>query len=149
MSIGWPGLIGAYTAMNEDGVTICMHDAQGLPATHQGKFVPRAYALREAIEKASGVSAVEDVRRVLLASPVMRGNNIHVSSPFMGQRNPAAVFEYDGNTAQDGGVTMRVALDEQTPALTSALLCTNHYRNRAPGSSRDWPTVWEILFLTT
>ncbi|MHC4091405.1 MAG: C45 family autoproteolytic acyltransferase/hydrolase [Planctomycetota bacterium] len=137
VSLAWPGLIGAYTAMNADGVTISMHDAKPLEPTHQGAFVPRAIALREAIENARAATAVADVKRVLIKSPAMMGNNIHVSSPFKGQRDPAAVFEYDGNLPRDGGVTQRVSNARPLPCW---LTCTNHYcLRREPPPIGDHP----------
>jgi hypothetical protein len=132
VSIAWPGLIGVYTAMNEEGVTILMHDAPGRRPMFEGPYVPRSLALRDALEKASAVSAVEDVKRVLLAEHSVTGTNVHVSGAFMGQRDPAAVFEYDGDVAANGGVDVRFCADENDRALMSVLLCTNHYRKRSP-----------------
>jgi hypothetical protein len=124
VSVVWPGLIGAYTSMNADGVTIMMHDARGRANTHQGAFVPRSIALRDALESARGPTAVADVKRVLLTEPSVVGNDIHVSSPFSGQVHPAAVFEYDGDLSADGGVTTRFST---APPLRNWLVCTNHY----------------------
>ncbi|HUU84496.1 MAG TPA: C45 family peptidase [Phycisphaerae bacterium] len=124
VSVAWPALIGAYTAMNEDGVTILMHDALGRANTHQGAFVPRSIALRDALESARAATAVGDVKRVLLTEPSITGNNIHVSSPFSGQIHPAAVFEYDGDISADGGLSTRFST---APPLKDWLVCTNHY----------------------
>ena len=137
VSVAWPGLIGAYTAMNEDGVTISMHDAPGRRPSGAGPFLPRSFALRDAIERASGESAVADVTAVLRASPVICGNNVHVSAPYVGQRNPAAVFELDGDTGRDRGVTIRAAADNETAMPREALICTNHYRKRAAPTPCD------------
>lgn len=128
VSVAWCGLIGAYTAMNEDGVTISMHDAQGRVSSGPGPFVPRSLALRDALEAATAANAVADVRRVLSVKQVIGGNNIHVSAPFANQPQPAAVFEYDGDLSIDGGVTVR--LSDATP-LPDWIACTNHYCRRA------------------
>ncbi|MFQ5489108.1 MAG: C45 family autoproteolytic acyltransferase/hydrolase [Phycisphaerae bacterium] len=149
VSLAWPGLIGAYSAMNAGGVTVSMHDASPLEPTHRGAFVPRSLALRDAIESARAGSAVADVKRVLLKCPTMFGNNIHVSSPYTGQATPAAVFEYDGQLSKDGGVTQRVASSSKG---TSWLTCTNHYCRRAdPPPVQDHPfsTVRRFTTLAT
>jgi hypothetical protein len=131
VSIGWPGFAGACTAMNEDGVTLSMHDSNGRRPTHRGRFVPRTYALRDAIERARAATAIADVERVLQAEPSLTGNNFHVSGPYDGKNDPAAVFEYDGDVMQGNGVTRRVAADEMSKTLPDVLLCTNHFCNRA------------------
>jgi hypothetical protein len=141
VSVAWPGLIGAYTAMNSEGVTISMHDSTPLQPLTAGACVPRSFALREGIETARAGTAVADVKRVLLKSLAMMGNNIHVSSPYTGQKDPAAVFEYDGHLQTDGGVTTRVSRARPLPCW---IVCTNHYCQRtrppppadgAPGAS--------------
>ncbi|MCP4246690.1 MAG: hypothetical protein GY778_06545 [bacterium] len=151
VSVGWWGLIGAYTAMNAEGVTISMHDSEPLQPVHEGACVPRSIALREALENARAGTAVADVKRVLIKSPAMMGNNIHVSSPFKGQRDPAAVFEYDGSLSNDGGVTLRTSDAKPIPCW---LTCTNHYCRRRPapepgdhpmGSARRYKTVSDGL----
>jgi hypothetical protein len=130
VSVAWPALIGAYTAMNEEGVTISIHDVRAPMAAAVGPFVPRTLALREAIERASADSAVSDVQAVLEKRLVLCGNNIHVSGPFRGQQIPAAIFEYDGNTSAEGGVTMRTAVNGRNPRMSRSVYCTNHYRLR-------------------
>jgi len=135
VSLAWPGLIGAYTAMNEDGVTISIHDAPGLPPEGPGPFVPRSFVLREALERASADHAFEVVQRVLEERPVRGGNNVHASVPYRGQDAVAAVLEYDGQRGQAKGVSVRrpgVATDLVPP---TALVCTNHYRLRGPARS--------------
>lgn len=146
VSVGWTGLIGCYTGMNEEGVTVSMHDCPPGPRSAVTGFVPRSLALRDAIEGASAATAIDDVEKILRKRPAMFGNNVHVSSPFTGQETPAAVFEYDPDTGLDGGVTrgtdayyplIPLAAGEPDvkgrPAaagLRSALVCTNHYRSR-------------------
>jgi hypothetical protein len=137
VSVTWPGLIGAYTAMNEDGVTVSLHDAPGLGVTTTGPFAPRSFAVREVIEKASANDAVEAAQTVLQQHPCVVGNNIHVSAPFTGQDAPAGVFEYDGNTQLDKGATLRLVTDNKDPLLTTALMCTNHYRRRREPTECD------------
>jgi hypothetical protein len=126
--VSWPGLIGVYTAMNRDGVTVAMHDAAGLAPSYLDGYTPRSLALRAALEAAEAKTFVEDVRRVFRSHRVMVGNNVHVSGPVLPGRLPAAVFEYDANQ-QDNGVTVRLP-EPHAPELAEAIWCTNHLRLR-------------------
>lgn len=135
VAVGWPGLVGALTAMNDEGVTASMHDAPGLPITQSGPFVPRSVAIREIVETARGPFAVQDAKGILERSPAICGNNFHVSGPFKGQATPAAIFEYDGNAAKDGGVTLRTSSGNSDTSIATSVYCTNHYRTRAAPTS--------------
>ena len=150
VSLAWPSLIGAYTAMNDQGVTISMHDSISLPTRPAPPFVPRSFVLRDALERADARDGIEQVQKVLQEHHVACGNNIHVSVPFHGQAHPAAVFEYDGQVQQAKGVTPRygdagagtnthsgkASAESGSVATTSSalppgvLVCTNHYRAR-------------------
>ena len=124
IGVTWLGTIGVYTAMNDEGVTILMHDSNGLPASYNDGFTPRSLALREALESASAVNFVEDIKRVFQLRRVMVGNNIHASAPRQAGKPPAAVFEYDANEHEQG-VTVRLPRHNHSQ-LTDALCCTNH-----------------------
>lgn len=137
VSIAWPTLIGAYTAMNADGVTISIHDVYGSALPEAGRFVPRSFALREAIETAAAGSAVEDVEKILRGRAVLCGNNIHVSAPHPGSAIPAAVLEWGGSlagAAPGTNATERVSR-RTADASGTWVACTNHYRLRAPASA--------------
>jgi hypothetical protein len=109
--------------MNEDGVTVSMHDVRG-PAPTAAGFTPRGLILREAIESAQAVSAVRDVGRVLRNRTCAVGNNVPVAMPQSDSGQASVVFEYDGRLALSSGVTIR-APDEPLYQL-----CTNHYVQR-------------------
>ena len=128
IGIGWPGTVGVYTALNENGVTMLMHDAGGLPPSSGAGFTPRALILREALLAAKSETWLDDVRKVFQERLVLVGNNIHVSGPRGAGLPAAAIFEYDANS-RDRGVTIRIA-DANAPALSDALWCTNHMRLR-------------------
>ncbi len=129
IGISYFGLIGALTALNEDGVFLAIHDVQtlGNGNRHFG-FTPRGLALRDALERAAGETAVSDVARVLRTNQVMVGNNIHVSRPITRASNSpvAAVLEWDA-ADKDSGVTVRPGVEQ---AGEGRLVCTNHYRQR-------------------
>jgi hypothetical protein len=144
IGVSWPGLIGVYTAMNDAGVTILMHDAPGLPRSGTDAFTARSLILREALEDAGSQHFLADVRRVLEKRRVMVGNNIHVSGPRNGADVPAGVFEYDGN-ARDGGVWLRQA-DQSAVAARDFLVATNQMRCRQPpGQCERYRTLSDSL----
>ncbi len=127
--VSWPGLVGVYTGLSDAGVTINMHDANGLPTRDVLNLTPRSLALRTALEAADAASALKDVEHVFRRHRVLVGNNIHVSRPVAAASLPAGVFEYDGNPASDG-VTLRIPPKITTAAGPTSLVCTNHMRQR-------------------
>lgn len=130
VSVTWPGLIGCYTGMNAEGVTASVHDTGAKLPTGVAGFVPRSLALRRAIETAGATTPVEDVARVLAQCPATCGSNVHVSGPAKLTARPAGVVEYDGDTNNGGGATIRwPSAGNGLPA--TAIVCTNHYRQRA------------------
>ncbi|HZU98806.1 MAG TPA: C45 family peptidase [Planctomycetota bacterium] len=123
-SVAWPGTIGAFTGMNEAGVTASIHDVPTDPSALLGKgFVPRTVGVRRVLEQTAAEGYAEKAAAVLRDCPVIYGNNIHVSAP----RNavPAVILEWGPDRKQDGGVTVREAKDK-------AVVCTNHWRTRKP-----------------
>ncbi len=132
VGVSWPGMLGVYTAMNADGVTMLMHDAPGLPPARSDGFTPRSLTLRLALEAAAGPSFLADVQKVLSAQPVLIGNNIHVSAPPRAAQPCAVVFEYDAADV-GSGVTVRLA-ESGLMSLPTALWCTNTMCLRRPAS---------------
>lgn len=141
-TVTWPGQIGCFTGMNEEGVTVSMHDVYCGGPEAQGGFTPRSLILREAIEKAHASSAAEDILAVLKQRTVAVGNNIPVGVPYVesSKSPPFMVFEYDGKKSNGAGVAVRRAegLRKAGSALNGGAaespdsfdLCTNHYRKR-------------------
>ncbi len=143
VSVGWPGQIGCYTGMNEQGVTVSMHDVNaGMPEQMSG-FTPRALILRDAIEHARAESAEDDIFGVLRNHTVLVGNNIPVGVPYVegAQAPPFMVFEYDGRRNLSGGVQLNQADRLRTAADAIAAageqkteqfgIATNHYCSRS------------------
>lgn len=126
VTVGFPGLIGAISAMNEDGVGIFIHDVNPKDRKLDATGVrSRLLALREAMEIATATAAPTRVNEVLKGLRSWMGNNVHVTSPFNGKDAPAAVIEYDGDESDGEGVTFRAAA-----AKDVWVACTNHYRLR-------------------
>ena len=135
IEVSGPGVFGASTAINEQGVVLLLHDERGLPPRLQGGWVPRVAVLRQAIEKARAASAIDDVAAVLRGAPLTMGGNIHVLAPMLPGGPLPAIMEWDGN-AQSNGLTIRTA-----SADLPSIFCTNHYVERraasGSGSSAD------------
>lgn len=131
-----PGIVGASTALNADGLFLAIHDEAGLPRSRKQGWVPRFLALRTAIESSRDI---EGVTEVLRRSPVKVGSNIHVSTS-----SAAAVLEWDGN-AKEEGVTVR-----RPKEGASSIVCTNHYVQRAerkgsPSSLNRYATLEKAI----
>ncbi len=133
VSVAWPGLIGAYTAMNEHGVVVAMHDVDVAPSQTQVRRRPRSLVLRQIVQTSDAANAIQVAERILLASPGTRGNNFMVATRASKESKTAVVFEYDGNMAATKGVTVRQAVTNAPDKVESFIACTNHYRNRAEG----------------
>lgn len=125
VAVTWPGLLGAFTSVNADGVSLLSHDANSLPKSNVTGFTPRGFIFREALEKARASTAFDDVAAVFRARRVICGNNQHVSVPARPGQIPARIFEYDAATEIASGVTIRS--DSGKAGMTvPALYCTNH-----------------------
>lgn len=134
VSIAWPGLIGAYSAMSEHGMVAAMHDAPAPRASLGEKVIPRSIALRDIIEKAFGDDAIDRAQKLLAATPTLRGNNFLVAGPSSIKGAPAAVFEYDGDQSHSSFATRRNPGASVNASPDQSIVCTNHYRSR--GSAR-------------
>ncbi|MCG3136907.1 MAG: hypothetical protein HJJLKODD_00745 [Phycisphaerae bacterium] len=128
VSVGWAGLIGCYTGMNENGLTLSVHDCFVKAKPEQPRqFIPRSFALRDAIETAGSEHPLDDVEKTLRACPTLFGNNIHVSCPSEGAEIPAAIFEYDGKLNDNQGVTRRTPEQNAADLPNNVLFCTNFH----------------------
>jgi len=132
VSLSWPGIIGCLSGMNASGVTVAMHDVPvGAPEGLVG-FTPRGFALREALEKTGGPSAIEQVAELFRRRHIAVGTNIFVSEPWdsAAARAAAAVMEYDSRTSDGQGVTPREPTAPATGRGGEFVACTNHFRQR-------------------
>ncbi len=125
VTINTPGDIGCPTGMNAEGVTINRNAGNSeSPFTHTN-YYPRYLTYRTAIESAHAVTAVQDVNKVLRERQTNGSIILMISFPYTGNNKCSVVFEYDGNLAQDNGVTVR-----EPEASKSYQIATNHYRER-------------------
>ncbi|HEX9015782.1 MAG TPA: C45 family peptidase, partial [Chloroflexota bacterium] len=106
-SIGWPGLAGVSTAMNEHGIAIGSLTSYVRGTTPNG--TPATMIYRRIVEEAR---KIDETASILRASRRTIGNNLLVSS---GQENRPALFE----------ITMS-AVEQVLPA-DGVLVTTNHF----------------------
>lgn len=125
VTINWPGIIGCFTVMNAEGVTLNINDTNGYPPIQTFGFYPRILIYREAIESAHAVTAINDIENILKARMTSTPQNLMITMPYGGNNQTSAVFEYDGNVLINSGVTTR------KPDSTKFFqICTNHCRER-------------------
>ncbi|MBI3827895.1 MAG: hypothetical protein HY291_00145 [Planctomycetes bacterium] len=134
LDIRMMGLAGVSTAINEDGVAIELNEGNGsAPSTKEG-WISRLQVIQEALEGARAQSAVDDVTRVLRAKPVRTGGILHVSFPEISAGHLPAVFEWDGDRANENGATLRPPDD---PGAKPFLVSTNHFLTRKASTKPD------------
>jgi len=140
-TIGYPGMIGVITGVNEEGVGAFLHDVPAPLAKDRDDLVPRMIALRRIMVEQGAKDAVASAAERLRAMTTYRGNNVHVTSPFDGKTAPAGVVEYDGVEAKNGGVDLRGPDDGR-----AFVLCTNHHRLRSePEACKRYASIEAAL----
>jgi hypothetical protein len=131
IGVGWPGLITVFTAMNEDGLVCCLHDATNvIKGGPKDGYVARGLLLRrmlEAIDPDEGDPAAA-AAKMADERPAACGNLFHLAWPAaVAQKlksTPSAVLEFDGTGREEAGakaVSIR-RMDER-----NYLVVTNHY----------------------
>ncbi len=138
VSLGWPGLVGALTGMNEDGVVAFIHDANAPMLETQNDMLPRMLALRAILERAGRERPAADAMRLIGDVPTRWGGLIFVAGPRAGEVEGAAgVLESDAR-----GTTLRTAGQDPVGSRVPGFACTNHFRARArPESCERYDTI--------
>ena len=159
VAVTWPGLLGVFTGVNSEGVSMLSHDSNSLPKAGVTGYTPRGLIFREALQTARAQTAFEDVERAFKQYRVICGNNQHVSVPASALAPPAVSTNARGaaeargpreatdavasaelrrgparifeydSNEKGGGVTIRTA-GLDGDVLPEALCCTNHVRMR-------------------
>lgn len=132
----WPGVIGCFTAMNEEGVTLNINDTNGYEASQTSGFHPRILIYREVIESVHAETALSDAENVLKSRMTSTPQNLMVTIPNNNGNTCSVVFEYDGNLSIDNGVTVREPENGK-----SYQICTNHCRERKSPTACDRYTL--------
>ena len=131
LSLTWPSMIGSLTGVNEHGVAAFILDAAPFMEVDKRGFVPRTIAARRIIEEADPKRPARSAYEMLKDVPTRWGGNILVAGARSGVVDGAAgVLERDAR-----GTSLRTASDDPIGEGVSALVCTNHFRVRAPASA--------------
>jgi hypothetical protein len=101
-TVTWPGYIGAFTGINEDGVCTFLHDGNGQRPTQQGKdkVTPLPVVLKELLEGTTPEAAHRDAHAALKAAvPYPRSYMVRIVTPRVpGTVDvPERVFRIDGS----------------------------------------------------
>jgi len=131
VSLGWPGLAGSLTGLNEDGVCAFILDAapppEGPPPRERRGFLARMAAARLVLEKARPEEPARDAFALVSEKLSRWGGNLFVAGPEAG-RLPAAAGVVETDAL---GSSLRLAGAETVSARAPAFVCTNHFRLRA------------------
>jgi hypothetical protein len=139
VSLTFPGIVGAITGMNEDGVCVFTLDANA-PLVDLSKadpsrkgMLPRLLECRRILEGAGPDDPAHDGLRLLEGVPTRWGQNIFVAGPRVADDpGTAGVIE-----RSVGGTALRTAADDPVAAGVPAFACTNHLRRLAKPVSCD------------
>jgi len=138
VSLGWPGMVGALTGMNEDGVVAFMHDANAPLLKPQKDMLPRMLALRRILERAGRETPAADAAKLLGEVPERWGSLIVVAGARAGELDGAlGVIERDAR-----GTSLRSAGKDPVAPGVPGFACTNHFRVRSrPVECRRYGTI--------
>ncbi len=131
-TVTWPGYIGAFTGLNDEGVCMFLHDGTGPRiGTPKGKYTPAALVLADVLASSSAVDAHKRAEAAMKAIvPYPFSYMVRVVTPRIPGKVdvPARVFRIDG-----AGLS-------ENPVRSFFSITTNHYLQPdfqpVPGSSR-------------
>ncbi len=142
VSMAFAGTLGAYTAMNEDGLNATIHDTHGHWDTTIG-VLTRPHLIRDALETAEPEEVPGSFAEALRSRNGLVPGNVHLSWPREFGDNAdggfAAGLEFDGYSRLRGGVTVRTVAHNDEGASREKLVVTNHHclRYRNPNVQRE------------
>jgi hypothetical protein len=149
VGVGWPGMIGCYTGMNERGLTACMHDGYNLPPDgRRENLAVRSMALRRLLETTDPFAAdpVAAVQTQLRAQPASCGNLFQLTWPEAAAKKwkaaPSVVWEWDNVSLPRDAFASPRGPDQGEEIL----VLTNHFCvRREPAACRRFKGLREAL----
>jgi hypothetical protein len=116
-SVTWPGYIGSFTGINDDGVGIFLHDGSGKRAARpEQAYVPVALLAKEFLETFESRNVMRGVRNALIPRESPFSYIVRVVCSWRkATSNPAAVFHIDAE-----GIGF-------SPVKRDYSITTNHY----------------------
>ncbi len=144
VSLTFPGIVGAITGVNEDGVCVFTLDSNAPlvdldEACPPGKkMLPRLLALRRILEEAGADNPVHDAMKLLEGVPTRWGQNIFIAGPSIA-RNPATAGVIERTVER---TALRTADSDPVAAGVPTFACTNHFRRLVePASCGRYDTI--------
>jgi hypothetical protein len=111
MTLGFPGLVGCFSGMNDAGLAIASHEVFGVPGIrrYNPRGVPFTLAYRRVLEECARTTEV---------APLLRGI----------ERTTSTLLVL---CDRDGGRVLEVTPDHviEQPQVDDVIACTNHYRS--------------------
>ncbi|MFH0939305.1 MAG: hypothetical protein V1899_08495 [Planctomycetota bacterium] len=131
VAVGWPGLIVQYTAMNADGLVVCLHDGYNTQKAGSvaDSFYPRGLLLRRILEQMdlSVSDPAQQIAQMINTKHAACGNLFHISWPKAAAEKsklaPSVVLEFDSTNSM---------LNIRRMDDSDALVVTNHFLLRCP-----------------
>ncbi len=139
VSMMWPGFVGTISGINEDGFHAMENAGTTGPGPVVKGLVPISWTMREALARLGGDATAASVKAVCDEYANAAGGScgpgcvMLFAVPFLGQQQPAFVFEGDRF-----GDAIRFAGDVW-PQVSEALVCSNHHH--VYGADPDAPGV--------
>lgn len=130
ISLTFPGIVGAITGVNEDGVAVFTLDSNAPlvdlseAAMPPVKMLPRLLALRRILERAGPDDPAHDAMRLLGGTSTRWGQNIFIAGPGV-ERNAATAGVIEQTSDR---TALRTAADDPVAGGVPAFACTNHFR---------------------
>jgi hypothetical protein len=133
MTLGFPGLVGCFSGMNDAGLALASHEVFGVPGPrrYNPRGVPFTLAYRRALEECTRTTEVADLLRGI-------------------ERTTSTLLVL---CDRDGGRVLEVTPDDviEQPPVGDVIACTNHYRSRElarPTPPRKFRTGERLATLT-
>ena len=122
-----PGSISGCKAINEEGLFVKQHDADGRPKSVSTGFMQDDLFYRKVVETMGANATGTEIRNLLVPYVTNDGTNMLVGMPYNGSNTPSYKFELDGDESYESGISIWEP-DDVRPYL----VCTSHFRERLP-----------------
>jgi hypothetical protein len=133
ISINNPGTLGCSKGINEEGLFVHMHNANGRTRSVDKGFLMDDLFFSEVLERVDLNSSGEQIRSLLVPFTTNDGTNMMVGMPYNGTNIPSFKLEIDGDETFENGVSLWEPVPPR-PYLVS----TNHFRKRLDPLQSTW-----------
>ncbi len=124
VSFGFPGMVGAVSAISEEGVGVFLHVGNGgFGGGEEGRSLPPTLLARQVVEECAPESAAARARELLAGARLRNSFLFRIVTPG-GESPPTTVFE------ADPGELSEQRLPDESKGEPPFLVTTNHYLTR-------------------